>query len=206
MIIKAKHHFLLDPFFRFYVIWKMKRMFHSVEFIGELEEKGKPVLLIGNHVSWWDGIWALHLNQQFFHRKYYFMMLEEQLRENWFFQFTGGFSIQKKSKSILETFDYTAELLADPKNLVLLFPTGKIQSIHKNEFAFDKGVEKILQKVKNEIQVIFMVNLVDYFSNAKPCVCTFFEEYAGNCTTSEMQDGFNEFYQKCVNTQKQKES
>lgn len=205
MIIKAKHHFLLDPFFRTYVIWKMKRMFHFVELKGELKEKGKPVLLIGNHVSWWDGIWALNLNQTFFHRKYYFMMLEEQLRKNWFFKYTGGFSIHKKSKSILETFNYTAELLANPKNLVLLFPTGKIQSMYKNDFIFEKGVEKILQKVKNEIQIIFMVNLVDYFSNAKPGVFTFFEEFEGKYTISEIQNEFNSFHQKCINFQKQKE-
>lgn len=181
-------------------------MFHSIEFTGKFEEKGKAVLLVGNHVSWWDGIWALHLNQQFFYRKYYFMMLEEQLRENWFFQYTGGFSIQKKSKSILETFNYTAELLENPKNLVLLFPTGKIQSVHKNKFVFEKGMEKILQKVKNRIQVIYMVNLVDYFSNAKPSVYTFFEEYSGKYGTLEMQKGFNDFYQNCLGIQKQKES
>ena len=205
-MIKAKHHFLLDPFFRFYVIRKMNRMFQSVELLGDVANKEQPVLLIGNHVSWWDGIWALNLNQQVFHRKYYFMMLEEQLRKNWFFEYTGGFSIQKKSKSIIETFDYTAELLENKKNLVLLFPTGKIQSIHKNEFIFEKGVEKILQKVKNEVQVVFMINMVDYFSNAKPSVFTFFEEHTGNYTTPEMQSGFNNFYKKCTDIQKQKES
>ncbi|MCG6189192.1 1-acyl-sn-glycerol-3-phosphate acyltransferase [Maribellus maritimus] len=205
-MIKAKHHFLLDPFFRFYVIRKMNHMFQSVKLFGDVANNKQPVLLIGNHVSWWDGIWALNLNHFFFHRKYYFMMLEEQLRKNWFFQYTGGFSIQKKSKSILETFDYTAELLENPENLVLLFPTGKIQSIHKNEFVFEKGMEKILQKLKNKIQVIFMVNLVDYFSNTKPSVYTFFEEYSGKFNTLEMQKGFNDFHKNCVNIQKQKES
>ena len=51
-----------------------------------------------------------------------------------------------------------------------------------------------------------MVNLVDYFSNAKPGVFIFFEEYTGSYSASEMQNGFNSFYQKCINIQKQKES
>ncbi len=164
MIIKAKHHFLLDPFFRFYVIRKMKKMFHSVKITGEFNDQNKPVLLIGNHISWWDGIWALNFNQQIIQRKFHFMMLEEQLRKNWFFKYTGGFSIQKKSKSIVETLSYTAELLSHPQNLVLLFPTGKIQSMHKDQF-FEKGTEKILQKLQDSVHVIFMVNVIDYFSH-----------------------------------------
>lgn len=204
MIQKAKHHFLIDPFLRFYVIRKMKRTFHSVYFSGEITDRKNSVLLVANHVSWWDGIWALYFNRRFFHRKFYFMMLEEQLRKNWFFSYTGGFSIRKKSRSVLETIDYTANLLSNRNNLVLLFPTGEIQSMHGNKFIFEKGVEKILQKVKNEIQVVFMVNLVDYFSNSKPSLYIYLEEYSNGCTTPEMEKEFNRFYNRSVNIQKEK--
>ncbi len=202
MIIKAKHNFILDPFFRFYVIWKMKRSFHLVSFKGEIQDKNRPVLVIGNHVSWWDGIWALHFNRHYFNRKFYFMMQEEQLRKNCFFQYTGGFSVRKKSKSVVESLNYAAELLSDKNNMVLLFPTGKIQSMHQNEFIFEKGVEKILQKTKQKIQVVFMVNLVDYFSNPKPVITTFFEDYNGSFSTPALQTEFNRFYQSCTSIQK----
>ena len=205
MIIKAKHHFLLDPFFRFYVTRKMKRSFNELQFSGDFEDKVKPVLLLCNHVSWWDGIWALWFNQSLLKRKFHFMMLEEQLRKNWFFKYTGGFSIRKKSKSIIETIDYTAGLLSDKKNVVLLFPAGKIQSLHKKEFEFEKGVGNILKKVKNEIQVIFLVNLIDYFSNPKPSLFCFFEDYSGEKSVEEMQIAYNLFCRKCLEYQAQKE-
>jgi 1-acyl-sn-glycerol-3-phosphate acyltransferase len=183
----------------------MKRNFHSIHFSGKFYDRGKPVLLVANHISWWDGIWVLNYIRHFLHRNFFFMMLEEQLRKNWFFRFTGGFSIRKNSKSVVETINYTAGLLSDQKNAVLIFPTGKIQSLHKNEFIFEKGIEKILQKTKNEIQVIFIVNLVDFFSNPKPALFTYFEEYSGQFSTSEIQSKFNLFYQICIENQKQKE-
>lgn len=205
MIIKAKHNLFLDPFFRFYVIWKMKRNFHSVEFSGEFTDQEKPVLLIGNHVSWWDGIWALNFNQHFLHRKFYFMMLEEQLRKNWFFRFTGGFSIRKHSRSALETLNYAAGLLASPAHVVLMFPSGKIQSMHTGHFVFEKGVEKILRLTKNEVHRIFIVNLVDYLSSPRPVLYTFFKEFTGDCSTEELEKEYNRFYLACVETQKQKQ-
>lgn len=198
MIIKAKHNIFIDSFFRFYVIWKMKRAFQSFKIENKVEDKNLPILLICNHTSWWDGIWTLHLNQQLYHRKYHFMMLEEQLHKNWFFKFTGGFSISKNSKSIIETLNYTAELLADKQNMVLLFPQGEIGSMHDTKFVFEKGVEKILQRTKNAVQVIFVANLIDYHSYAKPTLHEYLYDYSGTFNFEEIQNEYNRFYKNCI--------
>lgn len=198
MIIKAKHNIFLDPFFRFYVIRKLKKNFHSFEIKGNVEDKNLPVLLVCNHMSWWDGIWALHVNQQLFGRKYHFMMLENMLRKNWFFKYTGGFSIRKNSKSVVETFNYTAELLRNPKNMVLIFPQGEIQSMHNSDFVFEKGIEKILQRTKNEVQVIFMANFVDYFSDIKPNLWSYISDYSGEKKSEEIQKEYNRFYRNSI--------
>ncbi|HKJ79984.1 MAG TPA: lysophospholipid acyltransferase family protein [Prolixibacteraceae bacterium] len=205
MIIKAKHDFFIGPFIRWYVFRKMKREFHSFHFNGGLNDRKKPVLLVCNHISWWDGIWALHYNQKFLHRKFHFMMLEEQLRKNWFLRYTGGFSVRKKSRSVVETIDYSAELLTNAKNMVLLFPSGKIQSMYRNNIQFEKGVEKIIWKAKNEIQVVFMVNLIDYFSAPKPKLFCFTTEFSGAATTQKIEEAYNLFYQDCLSRQSIKE-
>ena len=133
------------------------------------------------------------------------MMLEEELRKNWFFQYTGGFSITKQSKSIFETFDYTAKLLSDAQNLVLLFPQGNIKSIYQNKFVFEKGTEKILQRTKNEIQIIFQVNLIDYFADAKPNAFFNLHHYTGAWNVDEIENAYNTFYEQCLQTQAKKE-
>ncbi|WP_347838213.1 lysophospholipid acyltransferase family protein [uncultured Draconibacterium sp.] len=204
MIIKAKHHFFLDPFFRYYVLWKMKRSFQSFSVVGKVHDNGLPVLLICNHISWWDGIWTLYTNQQLFKRKYHFMMLEEELRKNWFFQYTGGFSVKKQSRTIIETLDYTAELLGNTNNLVLMFPQGKINSMHKNNFVFEKGIQKILERTKNEIQIIFQANFVDYLSTARPQAYFYVGTYLGTKKVELIEKSYNQFYQQCLNTQVQK--
>ena len=130
MIYRATHHFLIHPFFRFYSVWKTRRKFHKVYLNGTFTDKNLPVLLVSNHFSWWDGFWAVYLNEKIFHRIFHFMMLEEQLKSHMFLNKTGGYSIKKGSRSIIETIDYTAQLLSDRKNLVLIFPQGEISSMH----------------------------------------------------------------------------
>lgn len=179
----------------------MKRTFHTFIIETKVEDKNLPILLICNHTSWWDGIWTLHLNQQLYRRKYHFMMLEDQLQKNWFFKYTGGFSVSKNSKSIVETLNYTAEVLSDKKNMVLLFPQGKIESMHNSGFIFEKGVEKILQRTKNTVQVIFVANLIDYHSNIKPTLHAYLSNYSGKFQVEEIQNEYNRFYKNCISNQ-----
>jgi 1-acyl-sn-glycerol-3-phosphate acyltransferase len=179
----------------------MKRSFHSVSIKNDLNDKGLPVLLICNHVSWWDGIWSFYINKKLFKRKFHFMMLEEQLRKNWFLNYTGGFSVSRNSRQVIESIRYAAELLRDSQNLVLFYPQGEIESIHRQDFVFQKGIERMLQLVQQDIQVVFLVCLVDYFSNVKPSVNAYLYDYEGKFSYNALQDEYNSFYKKCLLSQ-----
>ena len=127
------------------------------------------------------------------------MMLEEQLKKHMFFNKAGGYSVKKGSKSILETIDYTASLLADLKNMVLVFPQGKIESLYTQTIRFETGIEHIIKRLTSDIQIIFLVNLIDYFSHPKPGLYMFIKEYEGkDFTTEKMQEEYNRFYSDCV--------
>ncbi len=203
MILKAKHHFLIYLFFKRYSQWIIKKNFSQVITNGIIQERNLPVLIISNHISWWDGFWAMNLNLKLFNRKFYFMMLEEQLRKYWFFNYTGGYSIHKKSRSVVESINYTSDLLNNPKNIVLIFPQGKIQSMHKQWFEFESGIEKILKKIdRNKIQIIFLINMIDYFSKPKPSLYQYIVEYKSESTTCfDIEKYFNLFYQKSIEHQ-----
>lgn len=199
MIYRASHHFFIHPFFRLYSVWRTYRNFHKVTINGTFSDKQLPVLLLSNHFSWWDGFWAVFLNEKIFHRLFHFMMLEEQLKKNFFFTRTGGFSIKKGSRSIIETIDYTAGLLSDRKNIVLLFPQGEIQSMHVPEINFEKGIEHIIRKVNNKLHIVFLVNIIDYFSEQKPGLYMYFKEYQRESFSTEvLQQEFNLFYNEAV--------
>jgi len=203
LILKAKHNAVIYPFFKWYIRFKINRNFNPVKITSEIIGKNLPVLLITNHNSWWDGLWVEYVNQQIFKRKYHFMMLEEQLRKFWFFNYTGGFSVRKNSKSIIETLDYTRQLLTNKNNLVLMYPQGEIQSMHEPVFKFERGLEHILKKMENPVQVVFMVSLVDYFSNPKPGLFLYLKEFDGmDFKTESILLKFNKFYADCVEKQK----
>ena len=60
-MLTANHHRFIYPFFQYYTEYLLKRPFHSVNICGDFEVRGLPVLLIANHIGWWDGVWALLL-------------------------------------------------------------------------------------------------------------------------------------------------
>jgi len=202
MILKAKHNFFIYPFFQKYAIWKIKRCFEKVNVLGEFDDRKLPVLILSNHVSWWDGFWISYLNVKFLHRKFHFMMLENQLRKFWFFNYTGGFSVNKNARSVLETIDYTAKLLADGNNMVMLFPQGEIQSIHNNNMQFQRGIDRIMKKLTNKIQILFVVNLTDYFSNPKPTLFQYIKEYEySQFDFRDLEKQYQIFYNQSIENQ-----
>jgi len=201
MIQKAKHNFIIYPFFKRYAGWIMKRHFGEIKILGEFQDKKLPVLLISNHISWWDGFWSMYLNVKVLRRKFHFMMLEEQLRKFWFFNYTGGYSVNKKSKSIIETLNYTNDLLTNPGNMVLIYPQGEITSMHQQYFIFEKGMERIL-KNKNNVQLIFQVNMIDYFSAKSPGIYIYIRDFSDTVTdNSNLQENYNTFYKQCIDNQ-----
>lgn len=202
-MLKAKHLFFFYHFFRLHSLWNIKRNFHKIEIHGEFIEKRKPILVIANHISWWDGFWVVYFRQKVVKRRFHFMMLEEQLQKNWFLRFAGGFSINKHSKTIIDTLQYTQALLENPENMVLVFPQGKIESHYLTSLTFEKGIQKIVTRSKSA-QIIFTVHLIDYFSNKKPTLFIYFKEWEAQSNQENIEEQYNLFYQACLEIQKQK--
>lgn len=206
-MIKAKHHWFIYPFFIFYSFWKIKRHFKDVHINTLLptDTMDKPILLIGNHISWWDGFIVQYINQKLWKKKFHFMMLEEQLKKHQFLNLTGGFSINKKSKEIIASLTYAQELLHTKNNLVLMFPQGKITSMHQQTMVFEKGIERILQHASDIIEVVFMVNIIDYFSDEKPTLYIYLTNYQTDKPNhKDIEKAFQDFYNSCLGTQQKR--
>jgi 1-acyl-sn-glycerol-3-phosphate acyltransferase len=150
-------------------------------------------------MSWWDGFWVMYLNLKLLHRRFHFMMLEEQLGKRLFLNKSGGFSIRKGSRSIVETLNYTVELLNDKRNLVLMFPQGEIQSLQTRKFIFEKGIDHIVKRTGDKIQIIFILNLVEYYSNPKPTLFIHLAEYDDSLRlTGGMEKAYQNFFETVI--------
>ncbi len=202
-MIEAKHHFFIYPFFQKYTLWKIKKAFHRVHIIGTFEDENLPVLIIANHISWWDGFWIMYLNIKKINRKFYFMMLEKQLHKHWYFNYAGGYSVRKNSRSLLQTIKYTTQLLTSSSNIIFIFPQGKIASMHETHIAFESGLEKILDNVANDLHILFVANFVEYFSRPKPSLYMHIESYKNEKRDKDsLQLAYNKFYNTALNYQK----
>lgn len=191
MMLKATHNPFLYGFFKLYTRVKLKIAFRNILIEGEVADKGLPVLVIANHFSWWDGFWIVHLNRKLFRRKFYYMMLEEELRKNIFLNRIGGYSVKRGSRSIIESLRYTIDLLKNRENLVLLFPQGKIESGHVTGFLFEKGVQRVAGEVAGHAQIIFVVNFVEYYSRARPSLYMYITEYEAG---QKIEEAYNAFF------------
>jgi len=179
--------------------------FGSVHLHHELEDRGLPILMIGNHTSWWDGFIAQYINLELFNRKIHIMMLEDQLSKRMFLNKTGAYSIRKGSRSALESIQYTADILRDPGNLAVLFPQGKIHSILDHPVHFEQGWFRLFRYLEQPVQVIFFVSLFDFFSSRKPALYLYLCEYAlGKSSLEETEKAFNQFLMESVSLQKER--
>lgn len=200
-MIEAKHNYFYYLFFKFYTNFKIKRHFEKVSLQGNFTDRGKPILILANHQSWWDGFWLNFFNERITRRKLYFMMLEEQLLKHKFFNNIGGFSVKKNSKDAVHSLNYTIKLLENPDNAVVLFPQGEIQSLHTDFVHFEKGISRIISKC-NDIQTLFVCNFIEYFSNPKPSLFIYYKEWLSNNLHS-IETEYNDFYKSCKLLQRQ---
>ncbi|MEO0899441.1 MAG: lysophospholipid acyltransferase family protein [Bacteroidota bacterium] len=202
-MIEAKDSFWGKAFWKRYIPFMIRRDFSSFQMLGEVTPAPeKSILMIANHVSWWDGFWAYFANERLWKKQFYAMMLEEQLHQHPILRWAGGFSINPKSPtSIRESMRYTKDLLQEPGSLVLLFPQGKIHSLYQKEILFARGAESLLVQQPHTIQVIFAAAFVDYLQHRKPSVFYYMEEWKGGIPT-ELGKDYQSFFLQCLERQK----
>ncbi|MFZ2286018.1 MAG: lysophospholipid acyltransferase family protein [Bacteroidales bacterium] len=202
MIIKARHNPFFDRFFSFYSRNGLKRHFHRVLFDCTADTANRPVLLIGNHFSWWDGFISYRVNDLCLHKKFHIMMLEEQLENRLFLNKAGAFSIKRGSRSVVESLQYASGLLHEGENLVAVYPQGTIASLHRRPVRFEKGVERIIAGASEKLMILFYVALPDWFSEKKPSLTVRVIEYAAReRSASDLEETYNMFLDECITRQ-----
>ncbi len=201
-MIEARHIPLHVRFFNWYSRRMIKRHFRGIRFHNRPAATDKPLLIIGNHFSWWDGFLVVYYNLLFFKKKFHVMMLEEQLSRRMFLNKAGAFSIKKNSRSSIQSLQYAGKIISNPENLLLMFPQGEIQSQHLCSFKFGKGLDIILNNAAGNHELFFLANLTEYYSDKKPSLDAWFKKVNIQGKDSKMLESeYNKFYNECVNHQ-----
>jgi hypothetical protein len=176
MIIKPKilPAFIITACFSF-LTWFLKRRFNKMIIRGVEIKPGYSYLLMCNHLSFWDGMWAIYLCQNTIRQKkqlnrLYIMSLKKQMQMNPWLKYFGCFSISPGTASVNESLDYLAQLLSQPGNVVLMYPQGNLESNHVRKMVLKDGISYFIPQIKGDCQLLWSSNLIEYFESLKPSV------------------------------------
>jgi hypothetical protein len=203
-MIKPRYNPFLSWFFSKYTIFSIQWHFSKVNIQGEFNDTGKPVLMIGNHFSWWDGFFAHYLNMKLLHRRFNVMMLERELKKRMFLNKIGAFSLSRGAHEMLRSLEFLKELMKDNQNLVVYYPQGKFQSIYDSPIKFQRGIEHVLKGFSSQdIQVFLYAGLVDYLKHKKPALTFYIGEYSleKGGSLQDIEDAYNALYQQGMKNQ-----
>ena len=201
-MIKARPNPLSLWFYSSYFRVLQKFNFRKFSIIcDDIFPEDRSVLLLQNHFSLYDGYWSMYLCHRFFRRNFYVMMLEEELKKRMFLTKCGVFSVRKNSRELLESLNYAAGLLKNPRNVVTVYPAGELISQHWQQFPFQRGFSRLANSPENQPLIAFAVILVDYFSLARPEIRVYMKNYQGERTPEAVETAYREFYQTCVSKQ-----
>lgn len=176
--------------------------FSTIKFIGTIiPAKDKATLILMNHFSFNDGGIIHKFCRNILKKQFKVMVVEDQMRAFSLLKYGGCFSINKKSRSLIQSINHAASLLSNNQNMLCIFPQGEVFSTHLNKIFFEPGLNKILQKKRQAIQILFLVTLIDYLDSFKPTASVYYKEYNGSEDLKEIEKAYNVFYKSCKRQQ-----
>jgi hypothetical protein len=168
---EAQHTRWAEWIFRPYILRLLRKHFHAVHLISEPADtpRGKPLLVVANHGTWWDGFFIYLLNRRILRRKLYMMMLEEQLAKYPFFRRLGAFGIEQgRPRSVMSSIAYSASVVKDPLNLLCIFPQGAMRHVHTRPLGFQRGLQRVMAMYGGALSVLPVAMACEFMDNQRP--------------------------------------
>jgi 1-acyl-sn-glycerol-3-phosphate acyltransferase len=131
-------------FDRVFLPWMRRRISVRIAGLPRLDDDATPLLLVANHVSWWDGF-LLRRVQRILRptAPLHTVMLASELRSRRILRVLGGTGIQPGSPATVarSVRDLRARARTHPNVVVAFFPQGRIWPSHRRPLGFERGVE-----------------------------------------------------------------
>ncbi|MDY6969517.1 MAG: lysophospholipid acyltransferase family protein [Spirochaetota bacterium] len=187
-MIKANHNKYARAIISIYLNRILKKDFSHFFIVNEVTDinPDKALLVTPNHISWWDGFFIDYINRLYFKRYFYIMMLEEQLKQYPYFSKVGAYSINPESrKDIIESLEYTAELLSNPNNIVVMYPQGILEPSGKYPVTIKKGVKFVSEISRVPFSIIPFACKISFYNQRKPEVYSRFSRLFSSTALTE---------------------
>lgn len=136
--------------------WMRRRITVHIAGLPHELTKDLPLLVVANHVSWWDGFVLRELHRALRrHAPLRVVMTEHELRRNRILGWIAAVPLRPGSTaSVLATFRALRHLRHErPDTVVLFFPQGRIWPSQRRPLGFERGVAT-LARMLSPVQVL----------------------------------------------------
>lgn len=138
---------------------RLRRSFHAVRVSGLDEVRraaaGSPLLFLGNHTAWWDGLVVFHLFACELRLDTIALMDAANLRRAPFFTRIGGFGVERDDpRDVLRALRHAARHLDRPGRAVVVFPQGRERPVTARPLGFQRGAERLAAMARGAAAIV----------------------------------------------------
>ena len=136
--------------FSVYLHWYLKRHFHSLRVAnaGRLNRRAEPLILFGNHASWWDPLTAMIMGRELMpEREHYAPMDAIALEHYKIFKPMGFFPVDNASpRGAAQLKRAGDQVLSRPGAVLWITPESQFQDVRKRPIAFKPGIGALISR------------------------------------------------------------
>lgn len=169
-------------------------LFAKHHWMGELPSGDLPVLLISNHLSWWDGIWVWQHNRRRWKRNFAVPVLAKSIKKWPFLSHLGALPLAR-GKGLLAQCAVVQQACSAPNDLLLIFPEGRIRRALPGAHFFQKALLARFMR-QSPLQWVMLYQAVVTGNRPRAEVFHFLEPVAAN-SVQELEQAYAQFAAAC---------
>lgn len=163
---------LFEVLFTAYTTHKLRKHFNSVVLRGteyiETLDQSLPIIVYGNHSSWWDGLIEYYLSRRVLRLEPYLMMDEEQMSKYRFFRWIGAFSVNRTvPREAAVSLRYAMNVFAKPQRVLWIYPQGVMRPNESRPLNFYPGIGRIAKGV-GKVQLVPIAHRYEFIKEQRP--------------------------------------
>jgi 1-acyl-sn-glycerol-3-phosphate acyltransferase len=171
-MIEASRSALFERMFGVYNKRLLRNAFASIRVAGAEHvralDRTRPIILIGNHSCWWDGLIEYFLSRSVFGFEPFLMMDERQMQKYRFFRFLGTFSVNRHSpREARQSIGYAVRLFDRPNRVLWIYPQGVMCPNDMRPLRFERGAAVIATSLRGA-QVVPLVHRYEFLREQRP--------------------------------------
>ena len=169
--VRAPHPWV-SPWFSRYAANRLRNHFHRVRFLkeGSLSVPSQlPLVIYGNHPSWWDPLVALAVKPVFFPDRDAYAPIDAGMLERYgIFKSLGFFGVERDSVRGVASFLDQAELiLRRPQSLLFLTPQGRFADVRERPVQLQRGIAHLAARVPETVFLPLAMEIA-FWEESKP--------------------------------------